>query len=87
MTEILQTPAARLVLWLTVGAILLVLGLYAVSKVREGNDEKRVGANELLSNFRELHSQGELSDDEYRTIKTMLAARVQQELKDKGDEG
>ena len=87
MTEILQSPEARLVLWLTIGAILLALGLYAVSKVREGNDEKGEGAHELLTNFRELHSQGELSDDEYRTIKTMLAARVQQELKGKGDEG
>ena len=87
MTEILQTPAASLALWLTVGAILLALGLYAVSKVRESSGEKRAGANELLSNFRELHSQGELSDDEYRTIKTMIAVRVQQELKEKGNEG
>ncbi|HEV3003461.1 MAG TPA: hypothetical protein VGX78_03325 [Pirellulales bacterium] len=87
MTEILQSPEARLVLWLTVVAILILLGIYAVSKVRESSDEKGSDPHELLSNFRELHSQGELSDDEYRTIKTMLAARVRQELKGKGSEG
>jgi uncharacterized membrane protein len=87
MTQIFQTHGTTVVWWLTVGAILLLIGLYVVSKVRESRDEQRSDTHEMLSNFRELHSQGELSDDEYRTIKTMLAARVQQELKGKGDEG
>ncbi len=38
------------------------------------------GASELMSNFRELHSQGGLSDEEYRTIKAMLAQQVENEL-------
>jgi uncharacterized membrane protein len=87
MAELLQSPEARLVLWLTIVAIMFVLGIYAVSKVRESSGEKGSGPNEMLSNFRELHSQGELSDDEYRTIKTMLAARVRQEINRKGSEG
>jgi hypothetical protein len=33
-----------------------------------------------MTNFRELHAQGELSDEEYRTIKAVLAERFEQEL-------
>lgn len=37
--------------------------------------------HEILSKFRNAHSEGELSDEEYRKIKTMLALRLQDELK------
>lgn len=33
--------------------------------------------SELLSKFRDLHSRGTLSDGEYRTIKSKLAAQIQ----------
>ena len=86
MTQIFQTHGTTVVWWLTVGAILMLVGLYVVSKVRESRDEQRSDTHEMLSNFRELHSQGELSDEEFRTIKTNLAAQLQDELNDNGDE-
>ncbi|HVU86888.1 MAG TPA: hypothetical protein VHD36_06180 [Pirellulales bacterium] len=49
--------------------------------------EDGMTTNEMLTNFRELHSQGELTDVEYRTIKATLSARLQDELKDSGKEG
>lgn len=35
--------------------------------------DSREEASEMLTKFRELHTRGGLSDDEYRTIKTKLA--------------
>ena len=83
----LQTAQAQIVLWLAAGAALVAVGIYVVAKLRQGFSENGPGSHHLMTNFRELHSQGELSDDEYRTIKAMLAARLQHELKDKGEEG
>ena len=63
-------------------ASLIAVGAYIASKYRgvDGND--RISANELLTNFRELHSRGELSDEEFRTIKSKLSVELQNELKD-----
>jgi len=87
MPNFLQTTAAQVVIWLAVCAALVAVGFYVVVKVRQSLTEREFGAHDLMTNFRELHSRGELSDDEYRTIKATLAARLQQEVKDKGEEG
>jgi hypothetical protein len=47
---------------------------------RGGAAEDRPDTSELLTKFRELHHRGGLSDDEYRTIKTKLARRIDSEL-------
>jgi uncharacterized membrane protein len=68
-------------------AILVAVVSYVITKIRSKTVQKERGANQLLSNLRELHSQGELSDEEFRTIKTTLAAELQDELKGKGEKG
>jgi len=88
MTDfLLQSPAARLVVGIAVVAILVAIGIYVVGRVRTSFREDGSTTNDLLTNFRELHSRGELSDGEYRTIKATLSARLQEELKDSGKEG
>jgi uncharacterized membrane protein len=87
MPDFLQSAAAQAVIWLAVCAALVAVGIYVVMKVRQTLSEKEAKTHELISDFRELHSQGELSDEEYRTIKATLAARLQQEIKGKGKEG
>lgn len=87
MPNFLQTTAAQLVIWLAICAALVVVGIYVVAKVRQSLSEREAATHDLITNFRELHSRGELSDDEYRTIKATLAARLQREVKDKGEEG
>lgn len=59
-------------------------GVYAVLRVRSELKETAPGASELMANFRELRSQGELSEQEFRTIKTLLADELEKELKDHG---
>jgi uncharacterized membrane protein len=63
-------------------ALLVMTALYVIRKIRSKTLQQELSASDLLSNFRELHDRGELTDAEFRTIKATLAARLQQELKD-----
>jgi uncharacterized membrane protein len=68
-------------------AILVAVAGYVITKIRPKTVQKERGTSDLLSKFRELHSQGELSDEEFRTIKTTLATELQDELRGKGEKG
>ncbi|TWT87117.1 hypothetical protein Mal64_26520 [Pseudobythopirellula maris] len=60
-------------------ALILALAAGAFWLVRSwtGRDaEDGPEASELLTKFREVHSRGGLSDDEFRTIKTKLAPEL-----------
>jgi len=87
MPNFLASPNAQLIVYATGLLMLLAIGYYIVLKVREGFSENGPGASDLMSSFRESYSQGELSEEEYRTIKATLAARLRQELNFGGDEG
>ncbi len=82
MFEILTNPWAQIVILFAAIAILVMAGAYVASKWRGTNEEDRITASELLTKFREMHSQSVLSDEEFRTIKAKLAAQIQQELRD-----
>ena len=60
---------------------LCVLGLFIVGKMRRGLRESDQGGTDFMTNFREMHSQGELSDEEYRTIKAKLASRLRDQCR------
>ncbi len=66
--------------WLTGLAILIAIGYYVCSKIRANTLQSEPTAHELLAKFDELHSQGELSDEEFRTIKTTLSEKLDMEL-------
>ena len=82
MARFLQTPEAQLVLWGALFAALLAVGFYVVARVRRSirEDADVPTANEMMSKFRDLYSQGDLSDEEYRTIKSTLAGKFQKEI-------
>jgi len=77
----------ELIVWVTVLAMLLAVAYYVIDKVRKAPSQSEPTASELISKFRDLHSRGELSDEEFRTIRTTLAAQMQEELKDMGETG
>ena len=87
MPEFLQTAPAQIVIWFAAAAIVVAIGIYVVGRVRAGMRTTETPVNDMLTNFRELHSRGELSDGEYRTIKATLSAKLDQEIKDIGKEG
>jgi uncharacterized membrane protein len=87
MQSLLTAPLGQLVIWLVLLTVLIAVFNWVIGKIRTKSAQQELTAGELLSKFRELHSQGELSDAEFRTIKATLAARLQQELKDNADKG
>ena len=85
--ELFEGRAAELVIWATVCAVGVAVAIYVIGKVRALAAQHEPTPSDLMSNFRDLHSRGELSDAEFREIKTNLAARLQEELKDNGETG
>lgn len=87
MKAFLQTPTAQWVLLFAATAVLAAVAVYVVGAVRAAWIGRETPTSDLISSFHELHSQGELSDEEFRTIKTRLSGRLQSELKDTKDTG
>lgn len=87
MPEIFADPVAEWVLWIAVLAALVAVAVYVIGRIRGGAAQHEPTASELMSKFRELHTRGELSDAEFRTIKTTLAVHLDAELKDNGEKG
>ncbi|MGE0608760.1 MAG: hypothetical protein AB7O62_16820 [Pirellulales bacterium] len=83
MWQILNTRTAQVAVWLALLASLVVVGIYIIQKVRAGFTGRGPASSEMLTSFRELHSQGQLSDAEYRNIKTKLADRLQHDVQDR----
>jgi uncharacterized membrane protein len=73
--------------WFAVLASLLAVAYYVITKIRPEPEKKEPLASQWLSKYREMHSRGELSDEEFRTIKTKLAEQLQDELNDNGETG
>ena len=87
MLEFLSSTPAQLVIGLTALAVLTVTCAFVVQKFRDRNDDDRLDANQLLTNFRDLHDEGDISEGEFRNIRTVLGDKLSQELNDEGDTG
>jgi hypothetical protein len=87
MREFLATPAASIVGLLAAIAGSIAVGIYVIGRFRGGGDSDEPAASEMLTNFQELHHRGGLSDEEYRTIKSVLAERLQDELNNTDESG
>jgi hypothetical protein len=77
----------RIALLFAAIAALTGLGALVVSKFRGSSKDEERPASEMLSNFRNLREQGELSETEFRNIKTLLSDKIQEELKDSEEQG
>ena len=87
MMEFLLSTPAQVVIWTTALLVLVVLGGYVVGRYRDRTGDTQGTANDLLTNFRDLHHQGDIDDAEFRTIKTVLGAKLEEELRDTDNEG
>lgn len=87
MEDFWSHPLVRAAMLFAAIAAISALGALIVSRFRDREDEDQPPANQLLSNFRQAHMQGELSDEEFRKIKTLLKDRLQQELSDNDEPG
>lgn len=87
MKQFLMSTPAQLMIWLSVLVILVVIFGYMVGRLRGRADDVQQSANDLLTNFRELHHRGDIADTEFRNIKTVLGVKLQQELNGSVGEG
>ena len=87
MSEFMDHPLARSALLLAAIFLVTALGFAVMRKLRGPTARDERPSSELMTKFRELHARGGLSDEEYQTIKTKLAARLQVELSDNDSTG
>ena len=77
-------PLINATLWFAVIFAVLAIAFKLMRKFRDRKDRDDHDPSMLLTEFRELHSRGTLSDAEYRTIKAQLASQLREQL-DKGE--
>lgn len=87
LKDVVATSEGQLVLWTAILVILLLVSKYVLGKTRAAPVQEEPDDNEMISKFRELHAKGELSDAEFRTIKTTLGARLKAKIKDNSETG
>lgn len=57
-------------------AVVTAIGFYLVRRLRDHVLKEEPLTGSELKEFEEIHSQGDISPEEFRTIKTALAARM-----------
>jgi len=78
---------AQVLLLVAALVALLAVGVYVARRFRGDTGDDRFEANHMLTKFRELHAEGELSSEEFRTIRTTLARQLRDELRDDDETG
>ena len=63
-----------------VGIVLSIWLIFWLRSYFREDSENADGTLEMLTQFRELHQEGGLSDDEFRLIRSRLASRTQKTL-------
>lgn len=87
MFKFLQSTPAQAVLWITALLVLCAIGAYVVIRFRGRSSANRMSSSELLTGFRELRDEGDISGMEFRKIKSVLGQKLQNELKSSDAEG
>ena len=80
MPEFSSHPLFLAILGLAATIALLACAVLWLRKWRGDAANDQLSSSDLLTKFREMHLQGSLSADEYRTIKTKLATPNDAEL-------
>ena len=82
MMEFLLQPIPQVVIWSTVLVIVILTSIYVVKKFRDQIDEDMPGPIEHMSFFREIYDEGDITETEFRTIKTVLSEQLEGALND-----
>jgi uncharacterized membrane protein len=81
MSEELQSLTQAALLFAVV-FVLMAIGIVVVRRFRDSKDDDMAESSSMMTKFRDLHDEGGLSDDEFRTIKSKLATKLRAEMKD-----
>ena len=80
MLDFLETREAQVIIMLWALAIVAIAGYYIVRRFRDQTADDTPGANELLTNFREMHHEGDIDEAEYRKIKMQMSHQLTEEV-------
>lgn len=69
MPDFLATPTVQAGVSVLVLCILIATSFYVVASFRDYAAQDQETADEMLANLREMHLKGDISDEEFRTIK------------------
>lgn len=67
--------------------VMTAIGFAVARRYRDREVQGMSDTSDMMSKFRELHAEGGLSDEEFRTIKTKLASELKTELNDNSSNG
>ncbi len=87
MLDFLVSSTGQAILMTSLLVIIIILGVLVVARFRNFNDDDQPTASELLTNFQELHDEGDISEAEFRKLKTVLSDKLRHELNDTGETG
>lgn len=85
MKQITPETFTQLAIWSAVLFGLIAVAMVLLAKLRGNSQQSEDSTNQLLSNLQDLRQEGDISDAEYRTIKSVLGAKLQQRVKDDRD--
>ena len=74
--------------WMAVG-LLVVLGIVVITWVRKryrDREDREAAMQQMLLQFREIKREGDLTDEEYRSIKNRLVEQIGKPSRDKSGE-
>ena len=80
-------PLARAMVWLALIILMLAGAIQLFRRMRMSVTDEAESSSEILTNFREMHAEGRLSDEEYRHIKRRLIEKLQTEISENDDSG
>ena len=87
MPDFFTTPTVQVAVAVLILCVLIAGAFCLLSILRDYTAEDHASTEDPLANLLEMHRKGDISDEEFRTIKTNLSAKLSQELKDTEETG
>ena len=79
--------AVQIAIWMSVLFGLIVVAWLVVQRFRGGAADEGRPESEMLTKFQEMRQEGDISEAEYRTIKSVLGEQLQRNVKDGKNKG
>jgi uncharacterized membrane protein len=79
--------AVQIAIWMSVLFGLIVVAWLVVQRFRGGAADVGQSESQMLTKFQEMRQEGDISEAEYRTIKSVLGEQLQRNVKDGKNKG
>ena len=88
MLEFIHSTPAQAVIWVAALLTIGCLGAYVIKWIRQwGDTDSETSPNELLTHFRGMQDEGDISQTEFKRIKSVLGGKFHSESESNDAEG